>query len=105
MDGKRTRRNVFIMALALVALIFGMQLTMDASVAEAQNFKVEGFVESMPNVGLEGTWVVGGQQFVTSPNTEFDEVDGPLVVGACVDVEVFGGMVREIDSEPPQDCA
>ncbi|MDW7711215.1 MAG: hypothetical protein SCH98_12145 [Deferrisomatales bacterium] len=62
-----------------------------------------GWVESMPE-GLHGTWVIGGRQVVTGPGTRFDQTDGPLVVGGCAKVDVRGGAVHEIDSEPPEDC-
>ena len=31
--------------------------------------------------------------------TKLDEEDGPLVVGACAEVEYKGGVVKEIESE------
>jgi hypothetical protein len=62
-----------------------------------------GWVESMPE-GLHGTWIIGGQEVTTSPQTQFDETDGPLRTGGCAKVDIRGGVVHEIDSEPPSDC-
>ncbi|MEW6490144.1 MAG: hypothetical protein AB1578_19835 [Thermodesulfobacteriota bacterium] len=62
-----------------------------------------GWVESMPE-GFHGTWLIGGRQVTTSPQTQFDQTDGPLRVGGCAKVDVRGAVVHEIDSEPPEDC-
>lgn len=62
-----------------------------------------GWVESMP-AGLHGTWIIGGQPVTTNPRTEFDQAEGPLMVGGCAKVDIRGGMVHEIDSEPASDC-
>lgn len=62
-----------------------------------------GWVEVMPE-GLHGTWIIGGREVTTNPRTEFDESEGPLLVGGCAKVDIRGGLVHEIDSEPPQDC-
>ena len=62
-----------------------------------------GWVEAMPE-GLHGTWIIGGQQVTTGPSTEFDQLEGPLQVGACAKVTIRGGVIHEIDSEPPGDC-
>lgn len=45
------------------------------------------YVESRPSSGLSGTWVIGGDTYVTDDETEFDQEDGPLRIGTCVDVE------------------
>lgn len=64
-----------------------------------------GILSSRP-AGQLGAWVVGGRTFTADANTEFDTLDGPLTVGACVKVRYFAGdLADEIDSEPPQDCA
>jgi len=62
-----------------------------------------GWVESMPP-GKVGTWVIGGRKVTAGPNTEFDEEEGALKVGVCAKVDIRGGVVHEIDSEPPRDC-
>jgi hypothetical protein len=62
-----------------------------------------GTIQSMPE-GLLGDFVIGGQTFSATPETEFDELDGPLTVGGCAKVDLRNGMVHEIDSEPVGDC-
>jgi hypothetical protein len=62
-----------------------------------------GWVEVMPE-GLHGTWIIGGQQVVTNPRTEFDQTEGPLMVGGCAKVDIRGRLVHEIDSEPSRNC-
>ena len=62
-----------------------------------------GRVEVKPE-NLQGTWVIGGREVTTSPQTEFDEIDGPLKVGTCAKVDFRNGIVHEIDSEPDRDC-
>ena len=62
-----------------------------------------GLVDMRP-AGLQGTWTIDGRQFVTNPQTEFDQVDGPLIVGGCAKVDLRNGLVHEIDSEPIDDC-
>jgi hypothetical protein len=62
-----------------------------------------GWVEVRPEA-LQGTWVIGGREVTTSPQTQFDETDGPLKIGACAKVDLRGGVVHEIDSEPDRDC-
>jgi len=36
--------------------------------------------------------------------TELDEDDGPLVVGACAEVEIKGIVVKKIESEEKYKC-
>lgn len=62
-----------------------------------------GWVELMPK-DLHGTWIIGGQEVSTHPRTEFDQFEGPLMVGGCAKVDIRGGLVHEIDSEPKEDC-
>jgi hypothetical protein len=38
-------------------------------------------------------------------DTELDEDDDPLTIGACAEVEIDGGTVDEIESEPAEKCA
>lgn len=70
---------------------------------DADRTRFYGLVEAMPE-GMHGTWIIGGQEVTTHPRTEFDQTQGPLQIGACAKVDIRGGMVHEIDSEPPSDC-
>jgi hypothetical protein len=62
-----------------------------------------GFIESRP-AGKAGTWVIGGRQVVVTESTKLEEDDGPLVAGACAEVEYEGGAVEEIESEEKAKC-
>jgi hypothetical protein len=62
-----------------------------------------GWVETMPD-DVQGTWIIGGRHIVTNPRTEFDQREGPLVVGGCAKVDIRGSAVHEIDSQPDGDC-
>ena len=58
----------------------------------------------MMPAGLQGIWTIGGLEYVTNPQTEFDQVDGPLIVGSCAKVDLRNGLVHQIESEPIDDC-
>ncbi len=60
--------------------------------------------DSFIPAGLQGTWNISGHQLTTNPQTEFDQVDGPLIIGGCAKVDLRNGLVHEIDSEPIDDC-
>lgn len=62
-----------------------------------------GILESRPE-GKVGTWVVGGRSVEVTERTDLDEDNGPLNIGACVEVDVDGGAVEEIESEPAKKC-
>ena len=70
--------------------------------------EVKGIVSQMPSVGLVGTWVVGGIEYVANVATEFEQDDGPFVVGACVEVEYFPStaprLAHEIKTDEQDDC-
>lgn len=63
-----------------------------------------GIIESMPQGGMHGAWIVGGQSITTNRTTGFDQTEGALTVGRCAKVKWRNGHVHEIDSEPMQDC-
>jgi hypothetical protein len=62
-----------------------------------------GIIESRPESKI-GTWVIGGRQVEVTEQTEIDEDDGPLAVGACVQVEYKGNITEEIESEDKTKC-
>lgn len=66
-----------------------------------------GLVEQMPQGGRFGEWQIGGRTVVANAQTEFDETEGAIGLGACVKVEFVSQgstTAREIDSEPLTDC-
>ena len=66
---------------ALAAMLF-------AALANASGGpEIKGVVQAMPASGLIGTWTIAGQAVCTDAATAFDQEDGPLVVGATVEVK------------------
>jgi hypothetical protein len=67
---------------------------------------VYGLIEQMPGSGLIGAWTIGGNNYVTVDQTEFDQEEGAFAVGVCVKLQLKpdGETVREMDSEPLSDC-
>jgi len=63
-----------------------------------------GTIESRPK-GNAGIWVVGGRNLDVTDRTRFVEEYGPLSVGACVEVEIDGRVVKKIASEEKRKCA
>ena len=64
-----------------------------------------GIIQDRPQNDLRGEWTIGNRIFMTDQNTEYDETEGPLIVGSCAKVHIGEGRsIHEIDSEPRQDC-
>jgi len=63
-----------------------------------------GIIQSRPENGLQGVWVIGGRTFQADAGTEFDQTEGKLTVGQCAKVHIRNGRVHEIDSEPMRNC-
>jgi hypothetical protein len=69
-----------------------------------------GVIDETPRRGVYiGTWTVSGLDFWANGRTEFDEVEGRLVPGACVrvDYRVRANGLRvaeELDTEPASYC-
>jgi hypothetical protein len=103
----RAGKNQWLIALVLGLVVAPLFLTPERAAArgndDQERVRFYGWVESMPE-GFQGIWIIGGQQVKTSPGTEFDQLDGPLMVGGCAKVDIRDGQVHEIDSEPPTDC-
>lgn len=89
------KRFAVVLAVALVASI-------PARIAVADE-EFYGVIESLPENRI-GIWIVGGRSFNVMESTELDEDHGPLIVGACVDVEIDDGVVEAIESEPLDKC-
>lgn len=68
-----------------------------------ESVKIYGPIETRPK-GKEGTWVIAGRTFTVTDTTKLDEDKGPLVVGACAQVELEGIVVEEIESEDASKC-
>ncbi|MCB5188938.1 DUF5666 domain-containing protein [Methylobacillus caricis] len=71
--------------------------------AQAADEEFYGVIESRPQ-GDVGTWVIGGRKLNVTKDTELEEDHGPLVKGACVEVEIEDGLVHEIESKKKEKC-
>ena len=91
---------------AMLSLLLPTVMTTDVAHAKGDNKNRErfyGIIQSKP-AGMQGTWVIGGRTITTVRGTEFDQLQGPLKVGACAKVDICNGQVHEIDSEPMRNC-
>ncbi|MGY1489082.1 DUF5666 domain-containing protein [Methylobacillus pratensis] len=62
-----------------------------------------GRIDARP-AGNLGIWTISGQQVEVTEKTDIDPDQGPLVVGACVEVEHDKGVVSEIETVKPEKC-
>ncbi|HRW05524.1 MAG TPA: hypothetical protein P5121_10535 [Caldilineaceae bacterium] len=89
---------------AMVSLVLPLAMTADVAYAkDASRVRFYGIIQKKP-ANLRGTWVIGGRTVRAVRSTEFDQVDGPLVIGGCAKVDIRNGRVHEIDSEPMRNC-
>lgn len=90
------------MRIAAAAFVFTLVVQSLAQAALASD-ELKGIIQSRPE-GKVGTWVIAGATLQVTEETKLDEEDGPLVVGACAEVDIKNGVVTEIESEEPSDC-
>ncbi|MCB5188992.1 DUF5666 domain-containing protein [Methylobacillus caricis] len=76
-------------------------LLMSNPVLAGSEFK--GRIDSRP-AGNLGIWTISGQQVEVTEKTDIDPDQGPLVVGACVEVEHKKGVASEIETIKPEKC-
>ncbi len=88
-------KSLIVLACAFLLLSIGTVAVAD------QDF--HGIIKSRPD-GKVGTWVVGRHSVEVTEKTRLKERQGPLTVGACAEVEIHHGKVKEIESEPLRKC-
>ena len=88
-------KQLLLVCLSALALILPVVSQADDS------FK--GKVESRPGDKV-GTWVIDGRKLDVTAKAELEEKAGPLVQGACVEVEIDDGIVEEIESVDMDKC-
>lgn len=70
--------------------------------------EAKGRVEAKPSPGLVGAWTINGVNYTATANTRFRQEKGPLVMGACVEVEFVGTnapfTATKIQSSSADDC-
>ncbi len=84
----------------LILILFIMSVSYACSDDEVEHM---GILENRP-VGKVGVWVIDGQPYAVSKKAELDEENGPLGIGACVEIELDGKIVKEIETKDPDDC-
>ena len=62
-----------------------------------------GILDHRPE-GKDGMWVIDGKSFSVTEEVELDEDHGPITVGACVELEMEEGDVKEIESAKMEKC-
>lgn len=96
-------RYFLVVVLMLCFSMAGLAVAEASDNGKRDRTRFYGWVELMPET-FHGTWVIGGHPITTDASTEFDEEEGPLMVGGCAKVDIRNGFVHEIDSEPVEDC-
>lgn len=71
--------------------------------AEVADDEFYGIIESRPD-GTVGTWNIGGRSIEATEDTDLDEDNGPLEIGACAEVDMDEGKVDEIETKPAEKC-
>jgi hypothetical protein len=100
----KSRVYTVVVVAFVIALVLPMFTTIGTAQAKAGDKITVGIITAKPASGLRGTWVIGGKTFTATAKTEFDQVEGPLVIGACAKAKIRNGVLKEIDSEPMRDC-
>ena len=62
-----------------------------------------GILDHRPE-GKDGMWVIDGKSFSVTEDVDLDEDEGPIAVGACVEIEMAEGDVTEIESVKMEKC-
>lgn len=62
-----------------------------------------GILDHRPE-GKDGMWVIDGKSFSVTEEVELEEDHGPVQAGACVELEMEDGDVKEIESAEMEKC-
>ena len=92
------------MLLLVFALLLPMAMAPSTAYAKDGDQVFRGLVQAKPATGLVGKWVIGGKSYTATAATQFEQLSGPLKVGACAKVKIRNSRVHEISSEPRTDC-
>ncbi len=74
----------------MIVLAIGMALSCFAD-DEPPKVEFDGIIQQLPAGQLLGVWMVSEKAVVVTPDTVIEEDDGPIRVGAKVEVEGFLG--------------
>jgi hypothetical protein len=74
---------------------------------KGDEFEVYGRIESMPETGLVGAWIIDGADYSTDAETEFEQKHGAFDEGVCVKLHLKRNRtsVREMESKPDEACS
>ena len=76
---------------------------MTACSDDENEVKYTGILDHRPE-GKDGMWVIDGTSFSVTDAVDLDEDHGPITAGACVELEMEDGEVKEIESEEMEKC-
>jgi hypothetical protein len=62
-----------------------------------------GILDHRPE-GKDGMWVIDGKSFSVTNDVKLEEEHGPITAGACVELEMEEGNVKEIESQEMDKC-
>ena len=91
---RKTITGLFALAALLTCLFCAG--TVQASRGES---KIYGIIDSMPNAGLNGTWIISGREVEVTDRTQIKEKHGRAETGRYVEVEGFWEGNRFISYE------
>ncbi|MCI5135869.1 MAG: hypothetical protein D3920_12535 [Candidatus Electrothrix sp. AW2] len=90
---KNTMTNTLLAITAMLTCLFWVSAVQASSYERyernREEVKVYGAIDSMPNAGLTGKWVVGGRQVEVTDRTRIKEKHGRADIGRYVEVEGF----------------
>jgi len=92
--------NIFYKTRKLILIVFLISLSASCSDNEAE---YTGILDHRPE-GKDGMWVIGGKSFSVTDEVDLDEDHGPITAGACVELEMEDGEVKEIETEEMEKC-
>jgi len=65
----------------------------------AKEVEYKGIIHARP-----ADWIIGDNVYKATDKTKIDEENGPLIVGACAEVEIKNGKITEIETESMKKC-
>jgi Domain of unknown function (DUF5666) len=77
------------MKLTTFALVLAITLGFSAYAADEPETHFEGVIQQLPAGHLLGVWMVSQRAVIVSEATKLEEEDGPIRIGANVDVKGF----------------
>ena len=86
-----------------LSLILPAALAVLITACSDNEVEYTGILDHRPE-GKDGMWVIDGKSFSVSGEVDLDEDHGPLKAGACVELEMEDGEVKEIETKEMDKC-